>query len=244
MKAGKSIETFYNCFISLKGECRMYPGGWVTVSVPVWMELMTRTPSCPMYPFLLSSGLTFGGWHESGSLSILIWEGSCLLPPGFLLQHLKLQAHLTQNMWTTTASQLWFRAKELALLGGEITGTEALMKFLRKKTLCCVCVSLTFLFPSRLAPHRMWVGCSWGPRDWRKVVELEAYQRLYTKPERRPLNLGKFSKEKFSAFNGIRRLGEEATSACYRKQHLVCIHGIHYIIKRLILQLWVTVWLM
>lgn len=147
-------------------------------------------------------------------------------------------------MWTTTTSQLWFRAKELALLEGEVTGIGALMKSFRKKTLCCICVSLTFLLPSCLASHHMWVGCSWGPRDWRKVIEFEAYQRLYTKPERRPLNLGKFSEEKYSMFNGTRRLGEEATLACYRKQHLVCIHGIHYIIKTLILQLWVRVWLM
>lgn len=92
-------------------------------------------------------------------------------------------------MWTTTTSQLWFKAKELALLKGEVTGTGALMKFLRKKTLCCVCVSLTFLFPSPLTSHHMWVGCAWGSRDWTKTIEVWAYQRVYTKTKQNSLNL-------------------------------------------------------
>ena len=51
---------------------------------------------------------------------------------------------------TAVLSFLLVPAKELALLEGEVTGIGALMKFLRKKTLCCVCVSLTFLLPSCL----------------------------------------------------------------------------------------------
>lgn len=120
-------------------------------------------------------------------------------------------------MWTTTTSQLWFRATEPALLEGEVTGIRALMKFLRKKTLCCICVFLTFLLCSCLASHHMWVGCFQGPRDWRKVVEFQAYQRVYTKPGRSPSTWAWFSKEKYSMVNGRRKMKEEGYFSLFQK---------------------------